>query len=914
MENGGKFMESPKITRRSFLKAGAVAAAIAAVGVPASAAEPEENCLPGTATLSIPRATGSTVDRAVLLREDRIYPITDFGAVAGGDPVANTNAINQAILAASAAGGGTVVVPAGDFKTYTIRLQSGVNVRIDRDGIIRAARPDMFDRNGNRTMIGEGGNYDEPEVNLYAGLQDHGHTYFANSLFYAADKHDIMIYGEGLIDGSYLDDTGTLINVLSGSDPSNPKNRTDRGHTGTWYGNKAIALVRCENVVLDGIKILNGGHFAIIAEGTRNMAVNDVIVDTNRDAFNIDCTQNVTVSNSHFNSLTDDAIVMKASYGAGVFMPVQNVLIEDCTVSGYDAGSVITGAFTTDKIVATDACGPTARIKFGTESTCGYNTVTITRVKFERSRGFCLEAVDGSPLHDIVMTDCTMDNVSSSPIFIRVGDRSRYPVTGHTTEQAINAANDVRLDNSGWVLPNRAEYQTYPVARYSPSYNKSKSVCIDGISSFKVVDPANPTRTNNANLAEVGGKLYLYRWDAAQKLYVPDMSKEIAPKDAVYYANATGTASLASVSNIEVSDVRITNVDPRYPILLEGLVDSKVQNVILRNISVEYRGGLSLREATEQRQLGTYWVYSQSGSAPTVQTLPWLVNTFFSKAEGLLPRVSWNSAAGRWEDDPYNVPELVSEYPEPSILGVLPAYGVYARHVDGLTLQNVRLTYLIEETRPAIVLDDVSNADLRTVMAKTAWGTKAVVLVTNHYKRHVNNEYVPNEPYFTTTCENVRLGLLSREEVTINAPAPGTPADDLYSDIRLPIPENGYTFSTPTEQYPLPRTVHRPYFSQIDNQRVKVGDTLTLKVSARNPANGVRSTEKKPDAVIEPLDDGLTYSTGLLPLGASFDPKTHVLTFTPAVAGVYNITFILDDGVIPVKKTVPITAYAFTTM
>lgn len=113
--------------------------------------------------------------------------------------------------------------PAGDFKSYTIRLQSGVNLRIDANGIIRAARADLYDWYGNQTMVGEGGNYDEPEVNLYAGLQDHGHTYFANSLFYAADKHDIVIYGEGLIDGSYMDDTGTLINVLSGNDPSNPK-------------------------------------------------------------------------------------------------------------------------------------------------------------------------------------------------------------------------------------------------------------------------------------------------------------------------------------------------------------------------------------------------------------------------------------------------------------------------------------------------------------------------------------------------------------------------------------------------------------------------------------------------------------------------------------------------------------------
>lgn len=755
-------------------------------------------------------------------------------------------------------------------------------------------------------MVGEGGNYDEPEVNLYAGLQDHGHTYFANSLFYAADKHDIMIYGEGLIDGSYMDDTGTLINVLSGNDPSNPKNRTDRGHSATWYGNKAIALVRCENVVLDGIRILNGGHFAIIAEGTKNMTVNDLIVDTNRDAYNIDCTQNVTVRNSHFNSLTDDAIVMKASYGAGVFMPTQNVLIEDCVVSGYDAGSVITGACTTDKIVATDACGPTARVKFGTESTCGYNTVTITRVKFERSRGFCMEAVDGSPLTNIVMTDCTMDTISSSPIFIRVGDRARYPVTGHTTEQAINAANDVRLDNSGWVLPNRAEYQLYPVARYSPSYNKSKTVSIDGIASFKVVDPENPTRINNANLAEVDGKLYLYRWDDAQHQYVPDLTREISQKDAVYYANATAAQNLASVSNVEISNVKITNVDPRYPILLEGLVDSKVQNVILRNISVKYRGGLSLKEAVEQRQLGTYWVYSQSGSAPTVQKLPWLVNTFFSKCEGLLPRVSWKN--GTWVDDPYNVPEMVAEYPEPSILGVLPAYGVYARHVDGLTLQNVGLSYEIEDKRPAIVLDDVSNADLRTVAAKTASGVKAVVTVTNQYKRHVGNEYVPDEPYFTTTCENVKLGLLGREEVTVDTPAPGTPADSCYADIRLPIPENGYQFPVRTEDYPLPLTVHRPYFSYIGDQSVKLGDTLTLTISARNPANGVRTTEKQPAAVIEALDGGLTYGTaGLLPVGASFDAGSHTLTFKPVAKGTYKVTFTLDDGVIPEQKTIRIT-------
>ena len=142
----------------------------------------------------------------------------------------------------------------------------------------------------------------------------------------------------------------------------------------------------------------------------------------------------------------------------------------------------------------------------------------------------------------------------------------------------------------------------------------------------------------------------------------------------------------------------------------------------------------------------------------------------------------------------------------------------------------------------------------------------------------------------------------------MNAPAPGTPADSLYPYIRLPIAANGYTFSVATKDYPLPLTVHRPYFSYIGNQEAKVGEELSFVVSARNPANGVRATDTRPDAVIEALDEGLVYSVKDLPAGAAFDAETHTFTFTPAAAGAYQITFTLDDGVIPVEKTITINA------
>src|SRR5699024_4291504 len=143
-------------------------------------------------------------------------------------------------------------------------------------------------------------------------------------------------------------------------------------------------------------------------------------------------------------------------------------------VSGYDAGSVLAGVYSRDKLIATDRCGPTGRVELGTESTCGYDQVTVRRVHFQRSRGFALEAVDCSDLTNIIFEDCTMDNVSSSPIFIRAGERGRFPVTGISGEEVIRPENNVRLDNREWVLPNLQNYASYPVRRYLPSYNKTK--------------------------------------------------------------------------------------------------------------------------------------------------------------------------------------------------------------------------------------------------------------------------------------------------------------------------------------------------------------------------------------------------------------------------------------------------------
>ena len=53
-----------------------------------------------------------------------------------------------------------------------------------------------------------------------------------------------------------------------------------------------------------------------------------------------------------------------------------------------------------------------------------------------------------------------------------------------------------------------------------------------------------------------------------------------------------------------------------------------------------------------------------------------------------------------------------TNYPEPRWAGPTPAYGLYARHVDGLKLHNVKFELMRPDERPDILLEDVQNADI----------------------------------------------------------------------------------------------------------------------------------------------------------------------------------------------------------
>ncbi len=87
------------------------------------------------------------------------------------------------------------------------------------------------------------------------------------------------------------------------------------------------------------------------------------------------------------------------------------------------------------------------------------------------------------------------------------------------------------------------------------------------------------------------------------------------------------------------------------------------------------------------------------------------------------------------------VPENESEYPEYSMFGKLPAYGIYSRHVKNLSFNNVRLTYEKDEVRPALIFDDVTGLLLSDMDLMQPFGTGPAVIFKNTVDIRSDREY-----------------------------------------------------------------------------------------------------------------------------------------------------------------------------
>ena len=472
------------------------------------------------------------------------FDVRDFGAVGDGATLA-TDAINAAIAVAHAVGGGEVVLPAGRWLSFSIRLLSGVTLRLDEGCVLEAAAPARH-----------GGAYDPAEPNPFDLYQDFGHSHWHNSLIWGEDVEDVAVVGPGMIDGVGMtrEGPGSRWTRQAGEFPVSMANLSAEEmailvpdlEAMAGQGNKAIALKAARRVRLDGFTIWRGGHFAVLATGCDDLTIRGLRIDTNRDGLDIDGCRDVVIADCRVNTPNDDAIVLKSSLALGEVRATERVEITRCHVSGFDLGTMLDGTLGRTQHLAPDQDRVTGRIKLGTESNGGFRQITIRDCVFTRSRGLALETVDGGVIEDVAIDNIVMNEVTTAPLFLRLGDRGRGP--DGTTRGAV------------------------------------RRVSVRGLTALDIL--------------------------------------------------------------------------PDYAATLAGLEGDPLQDIALSDIRLVYAGG---------------------GEAAWAERRPG---------------------------------DMAQAYPEPSMFGPTPAHGLWARHVDGLTLDNVRIETLAPDPRPAILLQSARRVAL----------------------------------------------------------------------------------------------------------------------------------------------------------------------------------------------------------
>lgn len=157
-------------------------------------------------------------------------------------------------------------------------------------------------------------------------------------------------------------------------------------------------------------------------------------------------------------------------------------------------------------------------------------------------------------------------------------------------------------------------------------------------------------------------------------------------------------AAIGKVRNIKITNVKVevpagkpdkgyemegpevTYPHNVFPASITGLPGHPVENVTLENISITYEGGGS-------KQVAHF---------------------------GL--------------DSLQKVPEKAGDYPEFSMFGELPCWGLYVRHATGIQLKNIKLQYRKEDFRPALIFDDVQQLQVQGLQVPTAKSTPVIVL------------------------------------------------------------------------------------------------------------------------------------------------------------------------------------------
>ncbi len=327
---------------------------------------------------------GTVLTATICLAQTTVFfNVKAYGARGDGVNL-DSPAVNSAIQAVGAAGGGTVYFPSGTYYCGSIHLTNNLTIYLETGAVVTASST----------------NIDLAESNPYSQYQDYGHSHFQDSLFWGENLTNVTFAGPGEINGNGKLATG---NPVAGQ------------------GDKAISLARCTNIVISGITITKAGHFGILANGCSNMLVTGAqILESNaRDGFNLISSSHVWVTNCVIQG-SDDSMVLKSDYALGQKINSQDIHIVNCQILSTENNA----------------------LQFGSETVGDFRNVTWSNIIIGGAgkAGIGITSQDGSVIDGVTYDNIIMSNCAC-PIFLKLDYRttdSPNPSVGRIRNISIN--------------------------------------------------------------------------------------------------------------------------------------------------------------------------------------------------------------------------------------------------------------------------------------------------------------------------------------------------------------------------------------------------------------------------------------------------------------------------------------------
>lgn len=295
---------------------------------------------------------------------DRSANILDYGAVPDGHTL-NTKAFSDAIAACAQTGGGTVNVPPGTWRTGPIRLESNVNLHVEKGALVQFSKK-------------------IEDFPFIAGLDGKSKRYIITPPISAYRARNIAITGDGIFDGSgeiwryqkkekltsnqwkELVASGGVVSddgkewwpskeALEGANVVQELANSGRQATASDYAKTReflrpdlVSIIQCNDILLDGPTFENSPRYHVHPTQCENLVIRNVKVlapwyGQNTDGIDLSSCRNVVLYNCTVD-VGDDGICLKPATIAKSQTPgpaCQNIVVADCTVYHAHGGFVI---------------------------------------------------------------------------------------------------------------------------------------------------------------------------------------------------------------------------------------------------------------------------------------------------------------------------------------------------------------------------------------------------------------------------------------------------------------------------------------------------------------------------------------------------------------------------------------------